>query len=378
MRSISGQMNRASVFGIIGGYGAAGRAVASELVRSSDGQILVGGRDRARADQLAASLGRTASAAMVDLLDDRLLDEFCSACSVVINCAAPVQTLRDRVAQAAVRCRCHYADAAGMSVVKESLQPRVEEIAEAQLSFVVSGGWTPGVSELVPAYAYAQGKARLDRLDAIRVYTGDQGNWSPNALRDGVWFLRQTGLRRPTYFHRGERTRAPNAQTFATVDLGPPLGRCRFGIFSLPELEDLGRRRCDTDVFGYAYLSGMTTAAASFVLAVVPLPAKMGVRLMRGVFRRNILPVGGFVVAQAIGHYQGQSLAFTTRVTFDVGRDYWIHGTVLATVARLLADGSSVPPGVHFLADAVDPIRFVNELRKAGVDATDTFDPLSP
>jgi hypothetical protein len=38
-------MSRDITFGIVGGYGATGRMVASELWKSSDGQILIGGRD---------------------------------------------------------------------------------------------------------------------------------------------------------------------------------------------------------------------------------------------------------------------------------------------------------------------------------------------
>ena len=37
-----------STFGIVGGYGATGRAVIAELLRCSDGELLVGGRDPAK------------------------------------------------------------------------------------------------------------------------------------------------------------------------------------------------------------------------------------------------------------------------------------------------------------------------------------------
>ena len=43
-------------------------------------------------------------------------------------------------------------------------------------------------------------------------------------------------------------------------------------------------------------------------------------------------------------------------MTFERGQDYSIHGTTLSAVARLVADGNHVKPGVHFLADAVNPV----------------------
>jgi hypothetical protein len=43
------------ISGIVGGYGATGRVVASEIWKSCAGEILIGGRDLARASALAAA-----------------------------------------------------------------------------------------------------------------------------------------------------------------------------------------------------------------------------------------------------------------------------------------------------------------------------------
>jgi hypothetical protein len=43
---------------------------------------------------------------------------------------------------------------------------------------------------------------------------------------------------------------------------------------------------------------------------------------------------------------------------------------VPALVARQIAEGKGVQAGVHFLADAVDPVKFMAELRKIGVEQT--------
>src|SRR6516165_5423358 len=95
-------------FGVVGGYGATGRVVVSELQRSSDGEILVGGRDLTKARALAAQFDGRVSAAAVDARDAGSLERFCDGCSIVVNCAGPVMLLQDRVAQAAFRTRCHY------------------------------------------------------------------------------------------------------------------------------------------------------------------------------------------------------------------------------------------------------------------------------
>jgi saccharopine dehydrogenase (NAD+, L-lysine-forming) len=369
-------MSRTVTFGIVGGCGATGRMVASELWKSSHGEILLGGRDLDKGKVLAAEFDRRASAAHLDIVDAHSLDDFCSRCSIIVNCAGPVMALQDRVAQAAFRRRCHYVDAAGMSLVKERMLLHSQEIEDLGLSFVISAGWTPGLSELVPVYAGAQARAKMDAIESLTVYFSDSGEWSTNALRDGAWYIRQLGLRSPGYFRKGEWTRAKMSEAIRRVNLGDPVGPGRFVLcFPLPELSEVGRRLKDCDVFTYTYLSGFRTVMAATLMALLPLPEGLGVRLLRNVFRRNRLPVDGFVTAQILGRSQGRKLALTVQIVYKERRDYWINGLVLATVARIVAEGKGVQAGVHFLADAVDPIAFMTELRKAGVEQTENFEP---
>ena len=165
------------------------------------------------------------------------------------------------------------------------------------------------------------------------------------------------------------------SQASRRVDLGNPVGPGRFSLFSTPELNEIGRRLNDCDVFIYSYLSGFRTAAAAILIALLPLPDGLGVRLLRNVFRRNRLPVDGFAVAQVVGRSQGRRLALTGQIVYRNRRDYWINGLVPATVARLILAGKCVQPGVHFLADAVDPLAFMAELRKSGIEQTETCEP---
>ena len=368
-------MNRAFTFGIVGGYGATGRAVAAELRKSCDGKFLIGGRDLAKGKALAAEFEGRACAVPLDALDARSLDDFCSQCSIIVNCAGPVTVLEDRVAQAAFRQRCHYIDAAGMSLVKERLLPHAQEIADLGLSFVVSAGWMPGITEVVPVYADTLARAKMDKVEFLTLYYSDAGEWSTSALRDAAWYIRKAGLRSPGYFRRGEWVRAGMSVAIRKVDLGGPIGTRRFCLFSTPELEQIGRQRKDCDVFAYTYLSGFRTTISMTLLALLPLPEGLAVRLVRNVFRRNRLPVGGFVVVQVVGRSQGRPHALTARLVYEGGRDYWIHGLAMATVARMVSEGKGVCRGVKFLSEAVDPLAFLSELRKAGVEASETLEP---
>jgi saccharopine dehydrogenase (NAD+, L-lysine forming) len=139
----------------------------TELFKDCGGEILIGGRDLNKATASAGNRGSRVSAAHVDVLDDRSLDDFCRRCSIVVNCAGPVMLLQDRVAQAAFRSRSHYVDVAGLTFVKERMLPHAREVADLGLSFVISAGWMPGISELVPVYAHAQARSKMDTIESL-------------------------------------------------------------------------------------------------------------------------------------------------------------------------------------------------------------------
>jgi saccharopine dehydrogenase (NAD+, L-lysine-forming) len=359
----------------VGGYGATGRAVVSELWKSSQCELLIGGRDLAMGNAFATQFDNRVSAARLDVLDGPALDGFCQQCSIIVNCAGPVAVLQDRVAQASLRNGCHYVDAAGLSLVKERVILHSQEIVESGLPFVVSAGWMPGITELVPAYAGKLARTKMEAIDSVIACFADSGEWSNNALRDAAWFVHRCGLRSPGYLHKGEWTRASMGVAFRKIDLGNPVGRRRFGLVSMvPEMNEVGQSFKDGDFFSYAYLSGLQTAMATTAMALFPLPERVGVRLLRNAFRRNRLPVDGFAWAQAVGHSRGDRLSLTVQIVYRERRDYWIHGLALATAARMISESRGVRSGVHFLADAVDPVTFMAELRKGGVEQTEKFE----
>ena len=160
-------MNRSATIGVIGGSGSTGKAVAKELQRSTDRAILIGGRNLANLEAVAADLGAAVAAVRVDVRDPQSLEKFCSRCSVLVNCGGPVSELQDTVAQAALRTRSHYVDVAGLTLVREGMMPHDQELLDLGLACVVSAGWLPGMTELLPAYSLTVAKTRMDTILAI-------------------------------------------------------------------------------------------------------------------------------------------------------------------------------------------------------------------
>ena len=366
-------MNRSATFGVIGGSGSTAKAVAKELRRSTDKQILIGGRNLANAEAVAANLGVAVSAIRVDIRDAQSLEDFCGRSSIVVNCAGPVYQLQDLVAQAALRTRSHYVDAAGLTFVREGMMPHQPEIGDRGLSCVVSAGWLPGMSELLPAYSFALAKTNMDAVQSMTIHVGDSGEWSNNALRDAAWYLHNFGRRRPRYMHNGEWVRARVSEVLVEKDIGNLMGHCLFSMTCLPEMAETISRFKGCDVRAYSYLPSRRTAVVGSLIVLLPMSIDLAVRILRPALRAQSLPVGGFNVVEIQGRCGSRDVSHRHQVTFERGREYWMNAVVVATVARLISEGRGVKTGVHFLVDAVDPIAFMEELRKVGVTDTQSF-----
>jgi hypothetical protein len=367
-------MNRPATFGVIGGSGYTGKAVAKELLRTTKSAILIGGRDVASLEAVVADLGVAVSALRVDVRDPPSLEEFCGRCSVVVNCGGPASELQDTVAKAALRTRRHYVDVAGLAVVREGMMPHDRELCDLGLACVVSAGWLPGMTELLPSYSLAISKTTMDAIHSITVYSGDSGEWSNSALRDVVWYLRKFGRERPRYIRNGEWVRAKLAEVLIEKDMGDPLGRCLFSMACLPEMAELISRLEGFDARTYTYLPGRRTAAAASLIALLPLPRDLAIGWMRPALLAESLRVGGFSVVEIRGRSGAREVLHRYQVTFERGREYWMNAVVPATLARLISEDGEVRTGVHFLTDAVDPVTFMEELRRVGVSQMESFD----
>jgi hypothetical protein len=71
---------------------------------------------------------------------------------------------------------------------------------------------------------------------------------------------------------------------------------------------------------------------------------------------------------------QGRQQTLSAEVFYDKERGYWINGLIVATAARMISERRGVQPGLHFLADAVEPLAFMAELERAGLGLTGWFE----
>ena len=149
--------------------------------------------------------------------------------------------------------RTHYVDIAGLTLVKERVVRYHTELEDQGLSCVVSAGWLPGMTELLPAYALAVARPMFEGIDTVTIYYGDSGEWSQNAMRDVLWFLRRYGRQRPMYRREGQWVRASLSEVLARHDIGTTVGLALFAISSLHETVELlvGPSGCSARAYAY-------------------------------------------------------------------------------------------------------------------------------
>ncbi len=363
-----------TTYGIIGGYGAAGQVVTSELLRSTSAGILVGGRDAGKAEAFASNAGERILAQRVDIFEGASLEEFCGRCEVVVNCAGPGVEVADKVAQAALRQGCHYVDPGGYSLVLELMKTSQAEVEKRGLSFVVSAGWIPGLSEVFVAYANRLASQSLDEVERIDLYFGDRNEWSTTGVRDLVWHAINYSFEAVGFYRRGQWVKASIFKGMAMAELPAPLGKQRAFLHFNDELRRFAQDQRECDVVSHlAFMSLPTIATMTFVRLFLKKREDLAVQVITKAFRRDYQRQGkgGFLLVRAQGR-EGEKRRSLTAQLFE-NRHYWITGVVPATVARMIVAGKMKKPGCHFLGDAVDPLEFMEELRKVGVRFTSNF-----
>jgi hypothetical protein len=70
-----------------------------------------------------------------------------------------------------LRTRSHYIDVAGLTLVREGMMPHDRELSALGLVCVVSAGWLPGMTELLPTYSLALSRTRMDSIHSVTMFS---------------------------------------------------------------------------------------------------------------------------------------------------------------------------------------------------------------
>lgn len=151
---------------VLGGTGDMGRRAALELTRSPDVAVVtVAGRNREKAEAVAASLGPRAKGASVDARDEAALVDAIRGHDVVAAALGPFYLFEEPTARAAVRARVPYVSICDDHDAVEALFALDGEAQAAGVTVLTGVGWTPGLTNVMARH----GASMLDEAREVHV-----------------------------------------------------------------------------------------------------------------------------------------------------------------------------------------------------------------
>jgi hypothetical protein len=349
--------------GVVGGYGAVGRAAVRVLRDSNRAALRVGGRDGTRAGQLVSEELHGAGEAMaVDAYDEGSLTRFCTGCDVVMHTGGASYQVQDRVAVAALAAGADYVDSGGDLPLYRQLS-RLQQAAPGWRA-LVTAGMMPGLSGLLPRWLAGVSCLVVDRLT---VHVGVVDRLSPAGAID---YLLSMGAReresRAAWIGGRRVARALTPLTDAVLPFFP--GRVAVFPYLGYEAERLAEQLSVQELRWYSVfdqggnmmaalsrLQGAMLGDADLAAAGGELEAAAELDL----FGRRPYQLMVYEMTGA-DQVSGQPRTSTLMVRSDSTSA--LTGTVCALAALALLD-RAVRPGVHFAAEGLPAGPLVSSLR---------------
>jgi hypothetical protein len=147
---------------VFGGYGTFGSLVAKDLVRRG-ADVVIAGRDAARARRFAAELGPSVRGVAADATDAASCRAALDGATVAASCAGPFSALGEALLDACVAAGCHYVDITDDRAFARRVRDWGPRFEAAGLAAVYGASSLPGISgALAIAARAAAGEAPVE------------------------------------------------------------------------------------------------------------------------------------------------------------------------------------------------------------------------
>lgn len=360
---------------ILGGYGnfgaRIGRALAGDAGTAQRMTLLVAGRDAARAQALAQTLGPAARGVALDHQAPGLADTLRQwEVGLVIHTAGPFQAQGYGVALAAAEAGAHYIDLAdGRRFVCDFPQAVGAQFTAAQRTAITGASTVPALSSAVVDHLCA-GWQTIDSIDiciapaqraprghatlaAVLSYCGQP----LQVWQDGRWQSRRGWASpAPVRFQR-LRPRRGALCDIPDLEIFPHHYQARDRVFFRAALE-----------VGLAQ-HAFAALAALRQWGLLPRPERLAGLLHRtgGVLDGLGTPLGGMVVRVAGTDVEGQQRRRAWHIAADHDHGPEIPCMAAVLLARQLATGQPLPTGAHTSTSLLPLQSFAPEFAKWGM-----------
>lgn len=363
-----------SVIGIIGGYGRVGLECTKCLLETTVYNIIIGGRNKEKWEDLRKNMERRVSMQVVDVYDQYSLDNFCCKCDIVINCAGPSERIFDRVALAAMRHNIHYVDPSGNARLYKVLGDITAAIERKGLTFLLYAGLSPGLSGLFPAY---MAKHHFDIVRSLDLFHVGGGEMTFNSAYDFIVSIDDGSTEAMVYYENGIRKKG--IPPLNDITLPEPVGKVdAYPVFSQELMRVVESCRIKS-ARSYNAFIGTSTPRVLFEIGVskqyeTEEQKARSARLLMKALKEDILNKKPFFMIHLImkGEKNGLYKKITSTLTFDDG--YKALGIVVASSARLIINELSNGPGCFLLADTTNPSEFMALLEQQNIFCVQSSD----
>jgi saccharopine dehydrogenase (NAD+, L-lysine-forming) len=362
---------------ILGGYGITGRLIASMMLKETDAQLVLAGRNREKGEKTASDLnqefgGQRVQAAVADAAEVPSLRAVLRGMDLLIVASSTSMHV-NQVARAALEEHVDYFDLQYSVSKLATLRSLSREIEAAGCCFITDGGFHPGV----PAGLVRLAAQHVERLEQARVGSVIKADWSGYdvglaTLEELLWVFREY---RALELKNGQWVEANLLQMMKLreMEFGEPFGKQPCYPMFLEEMRDLpaicrGLRETGFYIGGFNwFVDWIITPVAMAALgiwkdrAIRPMARWMGWGLKK--FSRP--PFGTVLKLDAVGEQEGRTCSLGLTLSHADG--YWL--TAIPVVACLLQylDDTIRKPGLWFQAHLPEPVRWMQDMERMGV-----------
>lgn len=358
---------------VLGGYGTAGLAISNLLIRAAPVELVLAGRDGQKACTAAEHLnagvaGGRVSGLRLDAGDRPALTRAIEAARIVVVASSTIPQCPN-VAEAALDAGVDYFDIQLSSRRKlDYLKGLASRIERAGRCFITDGGYHPGLPAALVRYAALSFEEFHSAVTAsVMRVPWQRYKFSPASVAE---FTEELKEYRPLYF-RDRRWAQSWAET-RVFDFGSPFGKLRCAPMGLEELTTLpdaipGLRETGFYANAFdAFTSNAVIPLGIVALTYVPKLAPLFGRLFLWSTTSFAKPPFGVVmIVEAAGVKGGRPEQVHVRLSHE---DSYVF-TAAPAVACLeqYLSGSIRRPGLHWQANLVQPVAFLQSLEKMGL-----------
>ncbi len=364
---------------ILGGYGNTGAIIAKYLLQETNSEIILAGRNKAKAEQLAGELNRQhqsrrVAAAFADAAEVESLKQVFANANMAIIASSTTRFTKE-IVSAALASRCDYFDIQFSHAKIDYLKSIENDIRTAGLCFITDGGFHPGL----PAVMIRHIAEKFDRLQRARVGSVIKINWRDLSLGDETFaelieFMNDFS---GAVFKNNKWQKVRWLGMFDTIwmDFGEPFGKCYCVPMPIEEINSLPAMYPGLQDTGF-YVGGFNWLVDWVVFPFIwPLYKLLGKRSVKplgqvlGWGLRNFSepPFGTRLKVEASGMKEGKKKSHSLMLSHADGYAF----TAIPVVTTLLQylDGSERKPGLWTQAHFVEPKRMLADLQRMGVIA---------